>query len=168
MRRELRGDQGAAARLDQSGEQRGLASGPGAEIQPWTGRCLGAGQPPGDQLGPLVLHPGPTLAHGGKVGGIAGPASGERRVESRLGPGRDQLIHPGKSRPDRQADLRAEVVGRQRSLELGGREQFGVGVDDPPRVRGAQGEPIMIIEPLLEPGQPAVDDQLRRPGGARH
>ena len=167
VRCDLRREESAAAGAGQSGEQRGLASGTGAEIQPRTGRRVGAGQSPGDELGTLVLHPGPALAHRGKVGGVAGPAGGERRVESRLGPGRDQLPDLGQSRPDRQADLRAEVVGRQRRLELGGRQQVGVRVDDPPRMRGAQREPIMIIEALARAGPASLHDQLRPPGGAR-
>ena len=130
----------------QARQQGGLAPWSGAQVEPPAGRSRRSGECPRDELGTLILNARATLPDRGQLAWIATPTSTERGVLARMCPGRDQLPHGAEPWPDCQGDDRGGVVGRQGHLEFLGRQQIGIGVNDPPRVRGSQPQRISIIQ----------------------
>ena len=142
VRGQLGGQQVGSVMLGQPGQQGGLASRSGAQVQPPVGpgpRLRGAAgrlggdprQPPGSQLGSLVLHTGKAVADRRQLGRVARPARRVRAPATGLGAGVQQVVHLGQTGSHDQADRSGVVVGVQCALDLAGGQQIGVRVDDP-------------------------------------
>ena len=102
----------------------------------------------------------------GSSAGFPDQRAANGRVAAGSAPAVEQLVDLGQSRPDDQADRGARVVGPQRGLDLLGRQQIGVRVDDPPRDARCAAASRSTIEPGGEPGQPARRGHAPRPGAA--
>ncbi len=114
----LVGDQPRAPLRGQGGEQRCLAAGTGAQVEPDLVAPLErrVGERERNQLGALVLHPGAALGDGRDVRGVAtAEADAVRRERGRLP---RQLVPRGPARSGDEHHGGRLVVGGQHGLEL--------------------------------------------------
>jgi hypothetical protein len=185
----LVGDQGRALVQGERGEQTGLASRPGAQVEPPL-RALGplhrdGGQGERHQLGALVLHGRPTVADRGDRARVAtGPGRCRGRPPAGRGAGRREVGHRREPRPRHERQRRGRVVRGQHRREVDvdvvprrpavPEQRLTQRLDDPRRVRlanpkaghgverlGGDGRQPLVGRPLAHSAQHGVDESGR-------
>ena len=166
VRRDLGGHHGCSRLSGQPGQQRGLAAGAGAEVQPRPRQRRPAGSAPrSTSWEPSSWTPARPARTASRSAGLPRQpaANGERTPGS--APAVDAARRPRPGRAGRPGHRGVVVVGRQRRLELGGRQQVGVRVHDPARMRGPDRQGV-ADRPARRSAGPASRSGPRRPPSA--